>query len=656
MRQRGEDVFFLTGTDEHGEPVALAAEREGVTPEGARRPQRRALPRPDAAHQRVQRLLHPHLRSAPQAARPGGDPAHPRQRPRLQGPLRGLVLPPLRGLQDRERDRAGQHVPDPPHPAGPRAGGELVLRSPASRSRSRSSTPTSPTSSMPRQRYNEALAFIKGGLNDVSLSRAKLTWGVEVPWDPEHVFYVWFDALLNYYTALSYARRGEDLTERFWPASFHVLGKDILKFHAVFWPAMLMAAGIELPQHVFVHGYLLMDGEKMSKSLGNVLDPFVVMDRFGTDALRFYCFRDVSFGQDGSVSTTQFEQRYESELANDWATSPAARRDDQQLPGRRRARRRARPRAGREFAGAGRRGRARCSTTPSSPRRWTTIAAAFGCPFEGETAPGAGGRDRPPRARRRGRSRSRSPTPSAWASPRRSGTLTRRARVDPRHAAALPFPQHSEHRLRERVDRGRRGRGGARRRPGGFGGCPFAPAATGNIATEDLAYALRRTGIDPGSTWRSSPLWPRCSASSWASRSRAARPRRPLLAAPPARRSSRLPLVSPARLLVRSGASAGEGQVAGVGHGQLVDDGRAARTRRPRPCGRRTGPRGSPRPARRRRRSRGRAAGRGARCGAPRRAGAPAGRCAARTRPRARGSEAARRAAPPRPGTRRRPR
>jgi len=156
----------------------------------------------------------------------------------------------------------------------------------------------------------------------VSLSRAKLSWGVDVPWDPEHVFYVWFDALLNYYTALSYARTGEDLTARFWPASYHVIGKDILKFHCVFWPAILMAAGLPLPEHVFVHGFLLMrddSGEehKMSKSLGNVLDPFVVMDEYGTDALRYYCMREVSFGHDGSVSAAGFAARYESELANE---------------------------------------------------------------------------------------------------------------------------------------------------------------------------------------------------------------------------------------------------------------------------------------------------------------------------------------------------
>ena len=130
--------------------------------------------------------------------------------------------------------------------------------------------------------------------------------------------YVWFDALLNYYTALSFARDGTDLTERYWPANRHVLGKDILKFHAVIWPAMLIAAGLEPPRGMVIHGFLLMGEKKMSKSLGNVLDPNEVIDRFGADALRFYCFREVSFGQDGSVSAAGFEARYESELANDW--------------------------------------------------------------------------------------------------------------------------------------------------------------------------------------------------------------------------------------------------------------------------------------------------------------------------------------------------
>ena len=169
----------------------------------------------------------------------------------------------------------------------------------------------------PQSRYNEALAFIRQGLQDVSLSRSKITWGVRVPWDESQVFYVWFDALLNYVTALTYARDGEDLTEMFWPADYQLIGKDILKFHAVYWPALLMAADYEVPQHLYIHGFLLMQGEKMSKSLGNVLDPHTVIERFGADALRFYCFREVTFGSDGSVSTEGFETRYETELANE---------------------------------------------------------------------------------------------------------------------------------------------------------------------------------------------------------------------------------------------------------------------------------------------------------------------------------------------------
>jgi methionyl-tRNA synthetase len=141
---------------------------------------------------------------------------------------------------------------------------------------------------------------------------------MRLPWDQSQRMYVWFDALLNYYTALSFAREGEDLTDRFWPATLHVLGKDILKFHAVIWPALLLAAGLEPPRGMAIHGFLLMGEKKMSKSLGNVLDPGEVIERFGADALRFYCFREVSFGQDGAISTAGFETRYETELANDW--------------------------------------------------------------------------------------------------------------------------------------------------------------------------------------------------------------------------------------------------------------------------------------------------------------------------------------------------
>jgi methionyl-tRNA synthetase len=158
---------------------------------------------------------------------------------------------------------------------------------------------------------------------------------VPVPWDPSHVFYVWFDALLNYVTALGYARPGEDLFDEFWPANFHLIGKDILKFHAVFWPALLMAADMEVPQHLFIHGFLLSPApavgggsdeseatggtlEKMSKSRGNVIDPFAVVEEFGADALRHYLLREVTFGQDGPVSESGFAARYETELANEY--------------------------------------------------------------------------------------------------------------------------------------------------------------------------------------------------------------------------------------------------------------------------------------------------------------------------------------------------
>jgi methionyl-tRNA synthetase len=141
---------------------------------------------------------------------------------------------------------------------------------------------------------------------------------VPVPWDESQVIYVWIDALLNYYSALSYAREGEDLTDRFWPATVHLIGKDILKFHAVIWPAMLMAAGIEVPRRVGIHGFLLLGEHKMSKSLGNVIEPVQVAELYGADALRFYLLREVTFGSDGEVSPEAFEIRYTTELANEY--------------------------------------------------------------------------------------------------------------------------------------------------------------------------------------------------------------------------------------------------------------------------------------------------------------------------------------------------
>jgi methionyl-tRNA synthetase len=168
----------------------------------------------------------------------------------------------------------------------------------------------------PRHRYNEALSFIEQGLDDISISRATLKWGITVPWDESQVIYVWVDALINYLSALHYAP-GRDLVSRFWPATYHLMAQDILKFHGVIWPALLMSAGYELPEHLFIHGYLKLGGEKMSKTRGNVMDPFPLIEQYGADPFRFYCLREVSFGQDGMVSEEGFKARYNSELANE---------------------------------------------------------------------------------------------------------------------------------------------------------------------------------------------------------------------------------------------------------------------------------------------------------------------------------------------------
>ncbi|MBB6261597.1 methionyl-tRNA synthetase [Paenochrobactrum gallinarii] len=169
---------------------------------------------------------------------------------------------------------------------------------------------------MPSERRNEVISFVKSGLKDLSISRTTFDWGIPVPGDEKHVMYVWVDALTNYITALGYP---DMTTEKagFWPANAHIIGKDILRFHAVYWPAFLMSAGIELPKRVFAHGFLFNRGEKMSKSLGNVIDPQGLVERYGLDQLRYFLLREVPFGQDGSYSHEAIVNRTNADLAND---------------------------------------------------------------------------------------------------------------------------------------------------------------------------------------------------------------------------------------------------------------------------------------------------------------------------------------------------
>ena len=167
----------------------------------------------------------------------------------------------------------------------------------------------------PESRRNEVLRFVEGGLKDLSVSRTSFDWGVPVPGSADHVMYVWVDALTTYMTGVGYPDLDGEF-ERYWPADVHLIGKDITRFHAVYWPAFLMSAGLPLPKQVFAHGFLLSRGEKMSKSVGNVVDPIALADRFGVDALRYFLLREVPFGQDGSYSAEAIVARANSELAN----------------------------------------------------------------------------------------------------------------------------------------------------------------------------------------------------------------------------------------------------------------------------------------------------------------------------------------------------
>ena len=170
----------------------------------------------------------------------------------------------------------------------------------------------------PLSRKNEVISFVKSGLKDLSVSRKSFSWGIKVPGDKEHVIYVWLDALTNYISALNYPNTQDPLFKKFWPATTHLIGKDILRFHAVYWPAFLLAAQIPLPKNIYGHGWILSGDEKMSKSKGNILDPIEIINRYGLDPLRYYLIKEVSFGNDGNISQERLEDCINSDLANNF--------------------------------------------------------------------------------------------------------------------------------------------------------------------------------------------------------------------------------------------------------------------------------------------------------------------------------------------------
>jgi methionyl-tRNA synthetase len=318
QRSRGRDVRFQTGTDEHGLKMAQAARAEGVEPRAfTDKMSRLFLEMCDVLNVSYDLFIRT------------SEPAHYRASQAIWSAMeeRGdLYLDRYEGWYS-VRDEA-YYEPD-----------ELTSAEDGSKL-SPQGTPVewtveeswffrlskyqqplldlyaaNPDFIQPDSRRNEVLRFVEGGLKDLSISRTSFDWGVPVPGSNSHVMYVWLDALTNYITGLGYPDDTE-LWKRYWPANVHLIGKDVVRFHAVYWPAFLMSAGIALPRQVYGHGFLLSRGEKMSKSVGNVVDPMVLAERFGVDALRYFLLREVPFGQDGSYSAEAIVARANAELAN----------------------------------------------------------------------------------------------------------------------------------------------------------------------------------------------------------------------------------------------------------------------------------------------------------------------------------------------------
>ena len=321
-RQAGEDTWSLTGTDEHGQKILRTATANGVTPQ-------------EWADKLVAEAWKPLLETIDIANDDFIRTTDERHEVNVQKFLQKLyddghiytgeyegyycvgceeykqqseLVP---GTGEYEGSSSAPSTPSPSSCCTRRTTSSACPPSPTGCSRS---TRSGPTSCSPSRARNEVVSFVKQGLADLSISRSTFDWGVKVPWDESHVVYVWFDALLNYITAVGYGQDDEEFARR-WPAQ-HVVGKDILRFHAVIWPAMLMAAGLEVPRGVFGHGWLLVGGEKMSKSKLTGIAPEQITDTFGSDAFRFYFLSAISFGQDGSFSWEDLAARYQAELAN----------------------------------------------------------------------------------------------------------------------------------------------------------------------------------------------------------------------------------------------------------------------------------------------------------------------------------------------------
>jgi methionyl-tRNA synthetase len=314
-RLRGEQVFFLTGTDEHGEKVARTAEEKGLTPKEWTDEivprwkevwDRLLISNDDFIRTTEERHERP-VQEFVQLLYDRGE-VYP-------GTYRGPYCVSCEEFKVESELLDGSLCPIHGRPVEWLEEENYFFRLSKYQDALLRLYEEHPEFVQPTERRNEVVSFVKGGLQDVSLSRVSFEWGIPVPWDPKQVIYVWIDALQNYITAAGF---GHDHArfERIWPADVHMVGKDIIRFHAVIWPAMLMAAGLEVPRTVLAHGWLLVGGEKMSKTKLTGIHPFELVDHFGVDAYRYYFLREVQFGQDGNFSWESMVARYNAELAN----------------------------------------------------------------------------------------------------------------------------------------------------------------------------------------------------------------------------------------------------------------------------------------------------------------------------------------------------
>jgi methionyl-tRNA synthetase len=320
MRLDGYDVFFLTGTDEHGQKIQQTAAREGLSP---RQLLDRNVPRFQAMVARMNCSNDDFIRTTEDRHRRSSAAIWERM-----AQAGDIYLDKYAGwysvrdeafYAESETTLGDDGVRLGPHgtPVEWVEEESYFFRLSAYQDKLLALYAERPDFVLPKERLNEVMSFVKGGLQDLSISRTTFDWGIPVPGNPKHIMYVWVDALTNYITAVDFPDTGSAKFGRYWPAQLHVIGKDIVRFHAVYWPAFLMSAGVAVPRRIFSHGFLFNRGEKMSKSVGNVIDPFALADAYGVDPLRYFFLREVPFGQDGNYSHEAIVARINADLAND---------------------------------------------------------------------------------------------------------------------------------------------------------------------------------------------------------------------------------------------------------------------------------------------------------------------------------------------------